>query len=284
MAGWVDLLASHGSVFLNIGDTYCKGFLVGVTAMVETAVQEAGWHLANKILWVKRTGRPEPRNYRLANRHEVILHLTRTKRAPSLFLDMHALALELGSMANPGDVWELHGARSRSEHLAPFPPDLARRVILLACPERVCTACRKPHRRRLCPGTKLDPNRPQAVRAMQLFEKHGLSDDHLRAIRAVGISDAGLGKMQNGAGRNAESVRELAAEAKAALGGYFREFTFAPKVHVGWQRCSCGAATAPGTVLDPFMGSGTTLVAAAKLKRNAYGVDLVIPAELKRSH
>jgi len=120
---------------------------------------------------------------------------------------------------------------------------------------------------------------------MELFEEQKLTDEHLAAIRAVGISDAGKGKkLQNGAGRNAEETQRLADEAKEALGGYFREFTFGPKRHVGWEGCDCGAGTMPGTVLDPFMGSGTTLCVAEELGRNALGVDLVVPEVLKTVH
>jgi hypothetical protein len=118
-----------------------------------------------------------------------------------------------------------------------------------------------------------------------LFKEHGLTEDHLKAIRAVGISDAGKGKqLQNGSGRNAEHIQRLATEAKKALGGYFREFTFAPKRQVGWKGCECRVPTAPGTVLDPFMGSGTTLCVAQELQRNAIGVDLVVPKKLKKVH
>ena len=285
LGSWQHLLRPHASVFVNLGDTYRDGFLVGVPALFEVAVRRAGWKVANHIVWTKSIGRPEPRPYRLASRHEVVFHLTRTERATQYFFDLFALSSDLGRSANPGDVWDLHPARSRSDHLAPFPPELARRAILVACPKRVCTACGEPFTRRLEPTAELDPSRPQAARAMELFKEHELTDAHLAAIRAVGISDAGKGKrLQNGAGRNAKHVRRLAAEAKAALGGYFREFTFAPKRHTGWVGCTCDAPTEPGTVLDPFMGSGTTLCMAEELGRNALGVDLVVPDTLKTVH
>jgi DNA modification methylase len=43
---------------------------------------------------------------------------------------------------------------------------------------------------------------------------------------------------------------------------------------VGWSDCGCGAGVTPGTVLDPFMGSGTTALVARRLGRRALGVEL----------
>lgn len=288
--GWARVLRPHASVFLNIADTYQKGFLAGIPACFELAVRDAGWNVVNHIVWAKPVGRPEPLSYRLSSRHEAVFHLTRAKDANDIYFDLYALACDRGKTANPGDVWsataadipddlwELHATRSKSGHPAPFPPELAHRAILLACPERVCTACGTPHTRRLEPSAELDETRPQARRAMELFRAHRLTDEHLAAIRAVGISDAGQGKqIQKGSGRNAAQTQRLADEAKAALKGYFREFTFGPKRMVGWNTCGCDAPSQPGIVLDPFMGSGTTLNVAQELGRRSIGVDLVVP-------
>ena len=43
----------------------------------------------------------------------------------------------------------------------------------------------------------------------------------------------------------------------------------------GWEpSCSCGAPTRPQTVLDPFIGSGTTALVARKHGRRCIGIDL----------
>ena len=44
---------------------------------------------------------------------------------------------------------------------------------------------------------------------------------------------------------------------------------------LGWQpTCTCDAGTKPGVVLDPFAGSGTTLMVARKHRRHGIGLDL----------
>lgn len=43
---------------------------------------------------------------------------------------------------------------------------------------------------------------------------------------------------------------------------------------IGWSECGCEAAYRPGVVLDPFAGTGTTLMVATGNGRGAIGIDL----------
>lgn len=271
---WRRVLRRSGSVFLNIGDTYWKRSLAGVPGLIETAARQDGWILRNRIIWAKNGGMPDPAQNRLAPRHEFILHLT---LLPSnYYYDLFGYSQEFGNGSNPGDVWNFGLNREMTGHLAPFPEELVERVIIAACPGAVCRECSRPRRRIIKRTNQLDLTRPQARRAMELAKEAGLTDQHIAAIQATGISDAGKAlKIQNGTGRNTEHIKKLASEAKTALGGYFREFTFSKRITKGWTRCKCGSGFTPGVVLDPFMGSGTTLRVAARLQRSAIGSDLM---------
>lgn len=276
VALWARWLAPHASVFINLADTHHNGFLVGTPILFELAMREKGWRVAHRIIWSKPSSVPTASPRRLASRHETVLQLVppRKKATETYYFDRFALNDRIPE-AEIGDVWHVAPSRGQSGHVAPFPKELARRILLLACPERVCEQCGKPHQRQVEPSPALNPNRKQARRAIELFQEHNLTEDHLAAIRAVGISDVGMGKkLQNGSGKNSPRVQQLADEAKQALGGYFREFTFALKQHVGWESCGCSETTRPGWLLDPFAGSNTSLLAARELGFRAVGVDL----------
>lgn len=275
VAGWQQWLSLHGSVFINLADTHHQGFLVGIPVLFEAAMRKRGWRVAHRIVWSKSSSVPTPSSKRLASRHEMVLQLVPPrKKGLSYYFDRFALTNHTPS-AEIGDVWHIAPSRGQSRHVAPFPTELVRRILLLTCPEKVCEECGKPHTRLVGPSEQLNTSRTQARRAMVLFEEKGLTKEHLAAIRAVGISDAGMGKrLQKGAGRNSSKIQKLADAAKEALGGYFREFTFAPKEHLGWEACACNAPTRPGWILDPFAGSNTSLAAAKELGFRAVGVDL----------
>jgi len=274
---WSRVLPSWGSIFLNVGDTYNERSLSGVPARIEVAARDTGWIIRNRIVWAKDVGMPDPVQNRLTSRYEYIFHICSRN---DYYYDMFGYSEKFGNGTNPGDVWRIPLRRDMSGHLAPFPDELVERIIDLACPLEVCTHCGQPRRRLVERTAELDPGRPQAKRAMELAEQFGLTAEHIAAIQATGISDAGKAlRVQTGTGKNTERVRNLAAEAKAALGGYFREFTFSKKRTTGWTRCTCGAEFRPGIVLDPFMGTGTTLRVAAAARRSGIGVDLALLAD-----
>ena len=140
-------------------------------------------------------------------------------------------------------------------------------------------------------------SRPQLVRARQLAAERGITDEHIAAMRAVGMSDAGKAlTTQSGTGKNRQDVQALADEAKSALGGYYREFlttqgrnpgdvwTIATQPYPGAhfavfpyeipRRCIVAGCKPGGTVLDPFNGSGTTGLAAQNNGRRYIGIDI----------
>ncbi|MCG6116152.1 MAG: site-specific DNA-methyltransferase [Mesorhizobium sp.] len=278
MENWRAALPAWGSVFINIGDTYHKGSLANTPGRLEIAAQDAGWTIRNRIIWVKDAGMPDPAKDRLKSRHEYIIHFTMRRR--DYYYDQFGYAEKYGNGTGPSDVWQIGLKRNTSDHLAPYPTELVDRILTLACPVQVCTCCGQPRRRIVERTARLDPSRPQAKRAMELARQHGLTEAHIAAIQATGISDAGKAlRVQTGTGRNSAAVKVLAAEAKAALGGYFREFTFAKRESVGWTDCGCGGPFRPGIVLDPFMGTGTTLEAARDVGLSAVGVDLAQEAD-----
>lgn len=272
MNEWRRVLKTSGSVFLNIGDTYHNRSLAGIPGRLEAAACDAGWILRNRIIWSKEKGMPEPAKNRLANRHEYILHFTKSS---NYYYDIVGYSEQYGNGANPGDVWNIALRRDVSKHLAPYPDELVERAITLCCPMEVCPSCGHIRTRIVQRTGELDESRAQAKRALELAREKGLTAAHIAAIQATGISDAGKAlRVQTGTGKNSVEVKKLAAEAKKALGGYFREFTFAKKRTVGWTECGCGVKYKPGVVLDPFMGTGTTLRVATAMGRSAIGVDL----------
>ena len=277
---WKRVLSETGSVFLNIGDSYYKKSLMNIPGMVEQQAISDGWICRNRIIWAKPTGMPEPAKDRLANRYEYIIHLTKSRAR--YYYDRRGYSDLLGVEATPGDVWTFSPDRSMSSHLAPFPRELVRRAITLGCPHAVCANCGKPIERVERRTIQLDLSRPQAKRAMEIAKEKGLTKEHIEAIQSFGISDVGKAtRFQNATGRSSERVVKLATEAKEALGGYFREFPFAKWETVGWAGCDHDELRR-GRVLDPFVGTGTTLDVALDMNRDSIGVDLkpVINAEL----
>lgn len=231
--------------------------LIGIPWRVALALQADGWYLRQDIIWHKPNPMPESVTDRCTKAHEYVFLLS---KGPRYYFDSDAIA----ERAEKSDAGSTFDGGKTALHQG----------------------------QRMAVG-----DRPQARRARELAEKHGLTDAHIAAIRSAGVSDAGKAlTTTNGAGKNADEVTQLAAEAKAALGGYYREFLIPDKrnkrsvwtvatqpfkeAHFATyppdliEPCILAGAPKGGLVLDPFGGAGTTGLVADRLRRDCTLIEL----------
>jgi DNA modification methylase len=263
------------------------------------------------VIWSKPNGLPESVTDRVRRSHEDWVHLTKQPRyysAVDEIREPHARIWTPGKNGGtrpalvasrsqydgpatsgphplgklPGSVWEIATEPLKVpehlgvDHFAAFPTEWPRRIILGWSPSGICTACGE-GRRPVVASVGLDMNRPQARRAQELADRAGLTEAHFAALLSVGVSDTGRGAAtQSGTGKNTPEVYALAAEARAVLGGYAREYLL--RRPTGFRDgCACpdaSAPTRPAVVLDPFSGTGTTVLVASALGRHGIGVDM----------
>jgi site-specific DNA-methyltransferase (adenine-specific) len=262
VAGWVDdlqtvlrecarVLVPTGTLWLNVGDAYSthqregaarKSLLLGPERLA-LALIEDGWTIRNKVVWAKTNTIPSSVTDRLSTKHEVIYLLT---RSPRYYFDLDTIRVPHTSHAKP----------------------------------------RKTGPDRSAPGDRpawLGPNSD--------------GDRGLAAMHAAGITGHPLGKnpgdvwsmsVSQFRGAHFATYPEHLVERMLLAGCPAHRCT---RCRAPWIQplkrdgttasrsppqptCACGAEREPGIVLDPFIGSGTTAIAAAKLDRDWLGIEL----------
>ena len=148
--------------------------------------------------------------------------------------DQMTLAEQRAAGANGRTVWTIAATPYPGDHYATFPEELPRRCILAGTSEYgVCAECGAPWER----VVKKSAEGPVRER-----RNSGLGTNYKETF---------------GLDQPTSEFQESVAYATT-----------------GWQpTCACDAAVVPATVLDPFVGSGTTAAVAQRLGRRSVGVD-----------
>jgi DNA modification methylase len=238
--------------------------LLMIPAQLALALRADGWYLRSEIVWAKKAPMPESVTDRPTCAHEKVFLLSKSARyyydakavkedavsdhgSGGTFTNYHKKIIEhsplTGGLGHQEPWNDIGGKRNMRNvwHLGPEPfPEAHFATFVSEIPRRAILA-----------GTSARGVCPKCggpwVRVVET--------DRLKAAAPSG---------------NREIGRWNANDDTGALGGRTTSQT------IGWRpSCSCDAgAPIPGTVLDCFLGSGTTALVADQLGRHCIGIEL----------
>lgn len=295
------VLHPSGSVWINLGDTFAgsgrgptgksgigdqtkrQGFdshrpvvptgmkpkdLMGLPWMVAFALRADGWWLRSEVIWEKPNPMPTSIKDRPNQSHEQIFLLTKKRRyyydwwgirergpvnRQLLLWDGETARHAPPSSRNKRSVWKVSPRhyRDATEHFATFPPELIVPCVQASTSDfGACAGCGTPWERVL---------RPSDGYARLLGNDWGGSGSYdLDQAEGRGRFQLADGSISN-TRRTKRKAPTVSADYESA----------------GWRPgCKCGDAVTPCVVGDMFMGSGTTAIVAARMRRASIGCEL----------
>jgi site-specific DNA-methyltransferase (cytosine-N4-specific) len=144
------VLRDDGTLWLNLGDVYENGELLGLPWMVARSLQSDGWMLRQDIVWAKPSPMPESVSDRCTRAHEYVFMFTKSR---DYFYDAEAIKEESDSSPtgkNRRSVWRIASTPYAGAHFATMPTALAELCIQAGTSEYgACSACGAPHERQI---------------------------------------------------------------------------------------------------------------------------------------
>jgi DNA modification methylase len=264
------VIKPRGSLWLNIGDSYDAKHLVGVPWRVAFhLIDHGGWMLRNDVIWNKVKGAPDNSRDKLRNIHEHVFHFVKQR---DYYYDVDAIR------SKPKEAKVINGSVISATGVSGV---RYKRQIELS------TA--------LSPAEKIEALRAlnlilDEVRAKRLADFRMIirgqqrtthSDSDKVSGRAKEIRHKGFYFLKyHPGGSKPSDVWDIIPEDTQR-----RELHFAPYPADLCKMPILATCPPDGVVLDPFCGTGTTLLVAKALGRSGIGIDLSpVYADVTRQH
>ena len=252
------ILKSDGSVWLNLGDKYHNKNLMGMPWRVALAMQEDGWILRNDVIWHQIRGTQSAKD-RLRDVHEHVFHFVKSKK---YYYDTDIIRVKPRNLPtiNGEEVISatgVSGKKYRRQILGSKVLNEQERAAAIKALDQTLERMKK--------GELVDFR--MAIRG----EQRTFHSDNLEISgRAKELKTKGFYvTVSNAKGPLPTDIWNIVPEDEWRKDGHYAVFP------TKLLELPIKATSRAGSViLDPFMGTGSTLVAANQLNRQGLGIEL----------
>jgi len=254
------VLKPTGSFWLNLGDTYSDKGLIGIPWRVAFELTDKqGWILRNSVVWNKLKGGMDNSKDRLGNVHENVFHFV--KQSKGYYYDADAIR------SKPREAKVVNGAVVSGTGVSGvrYKRQIELSTALSEAEKNAAFAALEKMLADIAAGLISDFR--MVIRGQQRATH---SDSERVSGRAKELRDKGFYFLKyHPKGSKPFDVWDIIPEDTQRRAAHFAPYPI--------DLCRIPLlATCPdgGVVLDPFCGTGTTLVAANKLGRKSIGIDI----------
>jgi len=254
------VLKATGSLWLNMGDAYLDKQLLGLPwRLALELVDHQGWVLRNDVIWNKVKGGPDTAQDKLGNVHEYVFHLVKERRG--YYYDVNAIrSRPRSARVSNGAVVSATGVRG-----VRYQRQIELSTELTAEEKQAALQALDGMLREIAEGRLADFR--MIIRGAQRATH---SDAERVSGRARELRERGFYFLRyHPNGSKPRDVWDILPEDTQKRSGHFAPYPQdLCKIPI---LATCPAA---GVVLDPFAGTGTTMLVAFQLGRKSVGIEL----------